>query len=370
MKKPFVFKYFVAALWGALTLTAQAGDAPKPVPLTSPAAAQTLLSTWFAPRAADAQQAAAALHAALAAHCNGSSANIDAPRRAFADAVVAWEQLGAVAMGPQVQRRTARTVDFQPLRPAPFQAVLAAPPQTLAEMETVGGPAKGLAALEFLLFAQPVQPQTAHCAYATLSAAAIAQEFEELGRDLARAQVLRPGQLPDFGANAELLNQWLGGLERLRWLGMDKPLRSATARRPAQLLRATGSLTVQGWAAHWQGLRALAAPSLPFLAEQGRELDRDLSQSLAAAAQAGQLHIATLVYAQGWQRLAVRWLEAVLDVDVEMSKLQQANLAPNALTLDALKPAIESMTRLKKLLEAEVAPALQVTIGFSDADGD
>lgn len=388
MKKSFIFKNIMAALCAvhlcathAVEVTAQGGFkefAPSMMgsgqSLTSPAAAQVLLPTWFASRAASNVAASHDLHTALAAYCDSAAsaqaAQLDAARAAFGRAVLAWEQLGAVAMGPQVQRRTARTVDFQPLRPAPFKAVLEQPPKTLVEMETVGGPAKGLAALEFLLFSEPVVPKTAHCAYATLAAAEIHQEFQALGRDVEAAAAQQSRSLPNFEANAELLNQWLGGLERLRWLGMDKPLRSATARRPAQLLRAASGLTVQGWAAHWQGLRALAAPSLPFLSQQGRELDRDLQQSLAAAAQAGQLHIASLLYVRGWERLAVRWLEAVLDVEVEMSKLAQSNLSPQALTLQTITPAVQSMTRLKVLLEGEVAPALQVTIGFSDADGD
>lgn len=355
----------------AVTYVAQAQTPPQPAApsLTSSAAAQTLFATWFAPQAAQAAQSAAALHAALHAYC-AAQTNIDAPRQAFAQAVLAWERLGAVAMGPQVQRRTARTVDFQPLRSAPFKAVLAQPPKSLVEMETVGGPAKGFAALEVLLFSDPAAPKTAHCAYATLASKEIYQEFQSLEHDLQILNAKRTQQLPDFGANAEMLNQWLGGLERLRWLNIEKPLRSASAKKPAQLLRTSSGLTVEGWAAQWQGLRALAAPSLVFLAEQGRDLNQDLLQSMQEAAAQGQLNIATLTYAQGWQHLSTQWLQAVLDVDVEMAKLQQQTPATQAITVQTVAAAVQAMARLKALLEGEIAPALQVSIGFSDADGD
>ena len=43
---------------------------------------------------------------------------------------------------------------------------------------------------------------------------------------------------------------------------------------------------------------------------------------------------------------------------------------PGARQPAPLLEAAKALAALKRLVEAEVAPALQVTIGFSDADGD
>src|SRR5690606_3407389 len=62
-------------------------------------------------------------------------------------------------------------------------------------------------------------------------------------------------------AMGELVNQWVGALERLRWARMEKPQRSASSHGPGEppdFDRAAAGATGASWRAQWQGIRRLA----------------------------------------------------------------------------------------------------------------
>lgn len=307
----------------------------------SAAAPGTLYAQWYVPQAQKAVSSAQALHAATQAYCSATeqaaAAQLHQARQQFSSSVQDWERLSAVAMGPMVQLRSARTVDFQPLRLPLLNKAIAKAPQTLTAMEEIGGPAKGFPAIEHLLWTAVAAPQAPACAYAVLSAQSVAHELGLLSQALQKQAEHQPA---DFFLIEEFLNQWLGGLERLRWQSIDKPLRSASPSKPAQLTRAASRNTLQGWHAQWSGLRSLA-----------------LHNSTAA------LRIETLVADKGWENLALRLKTAVQSVDAAMAQIQTIDMS-------SVQPAIQAMSQLKHLVESEVAPALDVTIGFSDADGD
>ena len=307
---------------------------PAAPPLTSGAAAQALYAQWFAPQTTQALQAAQTLQQATQAYCQGA-APLAQPRQAFTQAAQQWERTAAVAMGPQIERRTARMIDFQPLRLPLLQAALRSAPTDLAGMERIGAPAKGLPVTEHLLWSAVAAPHSPACDYLQLVVADTVHELQQLHR---ATQAAAHSTALDFELNAEFLNQWVGGVERLRWQAMDKPLRSATPSKPAQLSRAPSGGTVASWQAQWAGLRALAVGD-------------------------AQLSIVQLVQARGWQRLAGELQAAVAEVDTAMAGIT----APH---LDAVAPAVHQLGRLKHLVENDVALALDVTMGFSDADGD
>ena len=96
------------------------------------------------------------------------------------------------------------------------------------------------------------------------------------------------------------------------------------------------------WQAQWSALRTLA---------------------IGTAQQLDNVSIARLVQVQGWERLAQEVREAVAQVDVAMQAVNTVDLANVA-------PASKALSQLKHLVENDVALALDVTIGFSDADGD
>ena len=262
-----------------------------------------------------------------------------------------WSSLSAVALGPLVERRSARLVDFRPMRPALLKKAIQSAPADLAAMERIGAPAKGYPALENLLWTQPVEPQTPACAYATLVAEEIGAEMGILSNGFAKlaAQDWSEDGDATTEAMAEFINQWVGGLERLRWADMEKPLRSAGSagsKPPAWEHLASGS-TVEVWRAHWQGLRTLAV-----------SVDRKVPQPGVDI-----VPIESYLRGRGLNPLADRWLKAVNEADAGMRALTE----PSAKAVDA---ATKPLSRLKRLMEGEVAPALEVNIGFSDADGD
>jgi len=322
----------------ALCMAVSSQAATPAPPLTSGAAAQALYAQWFVPQSAQASGSAQQLHGQLQQYCDGTS-SLEKVREQFTQASQDWERLSALAMGPQIEHRTARMVDFQPMRLPLLKAALRKAPKDLAAMETIGGPAKGFPALEHLLWADVATPKTPTCQYARLVAADLAQELKELQQ---ANQAATHFTALDFESTAEFLNQWIGGVERLRWQSMEKPLRSATASKPAQVTRAASDGTLASWKAQWSSLRTLAIgnPQMP-----------------------DNVSIARLVEVQGWQRLADELRAAVQQADTALQAIDKVELS-------AIAPANKALSQLKHLVENDVALSLDITIGFSDADGD
>lgn len=304
------------------------------VPFYGPAAVLRGLYRHHAlPRALAFDRAAMALATALADGCAPAPA-----RRAWVAAMAAWEGLNAVAVGPLLTRRSARTIDFQPTRPALIDRALAAGPPW--DLQRIGTPAKGLPAIEWLLWRQP--PSAPRCAYLQALAAELHGEAQALREEFAVLADREWGEHDGPAAIAEFVNQWLAGLERLRWAGMERPLRAG---RPAALPRAASGQTAAAWAAHWQSLRALAA----------------FAGGPPPAAGAGLVPIETWLRGRGLNPPADALLQQVARADAALRGLK-----PGA----AVLPAAATLRGLKQLVEQQVAAALDVRLGFSDADGD
>jgi predicted lipoprotein len=69
---------------------------------------------------------------------------------------------------------------------------------------------------------------------------------------------------------------------------------------------------------------------------------------------------------KGLNPLADKLHQAASKVDASMAQVQKAGVQNKA----SIQQTAKDLTALKFLAESEVAPALQVSIGFSDADGD
>lgn len=323
---------------------------------TPPAFVQGLYRFWYAPQAKTFATEAAELPAAIQRLCAGEGDSVEAlqsARTRWRSAALAWDTLSAAAVGPLLQRRSARQIDFSPTRPELIERAIRAEPADAQAMERVGTPAKGFPALEWLLWTRPITPNTPACRYAVLVAREIETEAQALARSFEElAQRSWAGdEAAAVAAMSELLNQWVGGLQRLRWDQMEKPLRSAQtagarASLPAYPRAASGS-TRQSWASRWQALRALAAA-------QGNDIP---------APGAGLVPLETYLRGRGLNPLANKLAAATAGVTLQV---QAANPAEPGRTL----AAAQSVAKLKRLAEAEVAPALEVHIGFSDSDGD
>jgi predicted lipoprotein len=312
---------------------------------------------WYVPRANEFANEAAALPIAIERLCKADAAAATEPlqhaRTRWQSAVQAWDALSVVAAGPLVQRRSARQIDFAPTRPELIARAVRSDSADAQTMERVGTPAKGFPALEWLLWTQPVTPGTPACRYAVLAAREIEAEAKALTHAFGElaARNWSADEAVAVAAMSELLNQWVGGLERLRWAHMEKPLRSArtsSARNnaPAYPRAASGS-TRKSWAAQWQGLRALGVA-------QNNEVP---------APGSGLVPLETYLRGRGLNPLANKVAGAAGQVT---RQLQAADPSDANRTLAAAR----AVSGLKRLAEAEIAPALEVNIGFSDSDGD
>lgn len=339
---------FLAAWYGAAAAQVMAPSTPVPF-YTPPAFMQGVHQHWYAPRATAFAAEAAALPLALDSVCAATDGKpLGEARLRWQAAAAAWDRLAAVAIGPLLQRRSMRQIDFAPTRPELIARAIRAEPADAKAMERIGTPAKGLPALEWLLWTQPIAADTPACRYAvrvamdiSIEAKALAQAFNALA-----ARDWTSEEEAASIAMAEVLNQWVGGMERLRWANMDKPLKSAGGKAPTFPRAASGS-TRQSWTAQWQGLQALGAATTSAAPEPG----------------AGLVPLETYLRGRGLNPLADKLAAASGQVNRQMETLTASDLRqPAAVT--------RSLASLKRLAEAEIAPALEVNIGFSDADGD
>lgn len=284
-------------------------------------------------------------------HCEGPPQPA-ALREAWAHTRLAWVAATHPALGPVVTRRSQREVDFWPVRPALLQRALASPPQGLADMVRVGGPAKGLPALEWLL-AGPAA--ASHCPYLALVAEAISAEAQALASEFDALAVKDWSADEDAAraAFAEWINQWLGGLEALRWQQIEQPLqraRTTGAGRAPAFARQQLADNVADWRAQWQSLLAHARSPQPA----------------NAPPQPGQalVPIEALLRGKGHIALADRWARRLDDVTAGFAALPAEPGAGSLLQLAT------TMKQVTVLYQREVAAALDVPLGFSSADGD
>ena len=311
---------------------------------------------WYAPQAAAFAEQAGGLPAAVSALCDANAdaaaAKLEQARERWKASALAWDRLSGVQIGPLVQRRSTRQIDFTPTRPELIKRAIQAAPQDATAMESIGTPAKGLPALEWLLWTQPIAPATPACRYAVQVAADVQREADALAKAFSELAARPPGEAEESQgpAMSELINQWTGALERLRWAEMEKPRLAGSAqggRNAVAYARGASGQTAARWAAQWQALRTLGA-------SQSKEAPRP---------GAGLAPIETYLRGLGRNEPADLLAQSVGKADKALHNLSPANKA-------GMSAAGRSLADLKKLTEAEIAPALEVSIGFSDADGD
>ncbi|MCZ8093435.1 MAG: imelysin family protein [Acidovorax sp.] len=324
-------------------------------------ALQGIYGHWALPRAQAFDHSAQALTKAMAAMCSGNADNnaskaaLESARDTWLGTTRAWEELSAIAIGPVIARRTQRAIDFAPTRPALVEKAIQAQPQGAKAFERIGTPAKGLPALEWLLWTRPAQPGTPACSYAHEVALDVAREATAVAADFARTAASDWGaeeqQEQSTQAMSEFVNQWVGGIERLRWAHMEKPLRAAQGSKPPEYPRSASQSTLATWTTTWKGLSTVTQQS---------------AQAPTPAPGEALVPLETYLRGKGLNPLADKLHQAAQKVDASMAQVQKAGVKGKP----AIQQAARDLAALKFLAESEVAPALQVSIGFSDADGD
>lgn len=324
---------------------------------------------WYAPQAVEFSKQSLQLAIAMEALCDapavdsaGAAASLQQAKTRWQATAAAWGRLSSVQIGPLLQRRSARQIDFTPTRPELIVRAIEAAPADARAMESIGTPAKGLPALEWLLYTRPAAPAlagTPDCRYAVQVAHEINREGVALSQafNTLAAKDLGEEEEASVPAMGELVNQWVGAIEHLRWADMGKPLlagASATAssadsgRKAGNAFpRVASGQTTASWQAQWQALRAITASQASEAPQPGASL----------------APLETYLRGRGLNLLANTLAQTVAKTDKAMQDPTPANKA-------SVTAATRELASLKKLAETHVAPALQVNIGFSDADGD
>ncbi|QBK04561.1 hypothetical protein DW355_06965 [Hylemonella gracilis] len=325
-----------------------------------------LYARQLPPRAQAFDVSAQALVQATQAHCQGHIGK-DALHAQWQETLLSWQVLATPAVGPLVQRRSQRQIDFWPVRPNLIDKALKSAPRNLGDMARVGTPAKGFAGFEYLLAESAAaglqgEANKNRCAYAVLMAQGIAAEASALRADvdgLAQRDWLVDEESADVetrlaqtrAAFAEWVNQWLGGLERLRWPQMEQPLvKAQTAGKPPVFPRQDWADNLADWRAQWASLRAQA------LLDDPRAVPPVPGQAFVP--------LEALLYGKGQVQLAARWRQAITAADAAMAGLGASYSGAD------LEAAARQLKELTVLYQQQVAAALDVPLGFSDADGD
>jgi hypothetical protein len=294
--------------------------------------------------------------------CQGN-APLAAVRSEWQTTLLSWEMLSTPSVGPLVSRRSQRQIDFWPTRPKLIDRALKAEPQNQVDMERVGTPAKGLPAMEWLLaqWSAPGQdkPSVRDCRFITLVAQGIAEEAVALDAAFATlaSKNWTDSRTQARAAMTEWVNQWLAGLERLRWAQIEKPIvayqtsQSNSKDEQIAFARLSMASNLAAWQAQWQSLLIQAR-----LTEAQYRNPPKPGQALVP--------IEALLVGRGELALAGRWVAALDKVSAAMSVLK-----PDASAKELLAVA-QQMKAVSLLFQNQVVSVLGTPLGFSDADGD
>lgn len=339
---------------------------------------QSLHDDWAVPRYERLQARTQALGEAVARLCGEPAPGpaLPAARHAWHDSLLTWRQLEALQLGPTLARRTSKSIDFWPTRPAVIEKaaqMTAELPVTGAQAEQAmmqwGSAAKGLPALEWLLFPDAGAPAPATrdagtCRYAQRISLALAGEAAQLHaawrEEAARWHAQPP---PTQRALSDTLNLFIGSIELLRGKKLAKGAQMQARVRAGGAQAAgtkgldafdslrSGSTREMLWA-HADALAQLLLGRTPGLAYTREAPALGLDDLLVQRGHAAQAKV--LGPAVQRMRQALRALPA----------------DPRQWTPARVRGAAESLAALRQVIDPALAQALGVTITFTDADGD
>lgn len=273
-----------------------------------------------------------------------------AARLAWEDALVAWARLSTLLVGPLAERHPARRVDTSPVQPALLLQAIERTPRGAEELAQVGDAAKGLGALEWLLWDSRAPVDDDARRYAVVLARDIAVEAEALVHDFA-LMLARPRTAEDTrDLLSQILNHWVGSVEQLRVLGLERPAQGADAQgRATGMARSLSGAAALERQARWQALGSvLVSPGDP---------PPPWSPGVSAPT------LDQLLQAEGHEALSAHLRAAVPRTDVAVRAAGNNQRA-------TMQEAARLLGELKGLVETEAAPALDVRIrGYAVASG-
>jgi predicted lipoprotein len=256
--------------------------------------------------------------------------------------MLAWESAGAIAVGPLLERYTAANIDFWPTRPHMIEAAMRQTLPDTAALRRVGVAARGLPALEWMLWETGetggVATDATVCGYAMLLAQDIAEEAQTLDARFAAFDWSVSTQAAAAKMLAELVNQAVGSVEVLRRKRLFNP---AALRNPKLFQRSLSSQSQPAWNAQWQSIRALLVGQRRGEVWTFEALLRD----------------------HGLEGAAAR-LRAGADQASAALRLASPERPETA------ERAAAALLELRRILEQDVAAPLGIPVAFSEFDGD
>lgn len=368
--------------WAALGLGLAAGVAVA-APGDEPVQRwmQSLHDDWALPRYERLQARTQDLSAAVARTCGEEPAArgpaLVAARRAWHDSLLTWRQLEALQLGPTLARRTSKTIDFWPTRPAVIEKAVqmtAELPVTGAQADQAmmqwGSAAKGLPALEWLLFPEGSAPAPATrdagtCRYAQRVSLALADEAAQLHAAWREQAGRWHGSQPPPAQRAlsDTLNLFVGSIELLR----GKKLAKGAEMQARVRLGGVQAGSTKGLDA-FDSLRSGSTREMLWAhADALAQLLLGRTPGLAFTRDAPALGLDDLLAQRGHAVEAAALTPAVR----RMRRALQALPADTQRWTPArVRGAAESLAALRRAIDPAVALALDVTITFTDADGD
>lgn len=340
---------------------------------------QSLHDDWALPRYERLQARTRDLSAAVALACGeapGRGPALATARRAWHDSLLTWRQLEALQLGPTLARRTSKTIDFWPTRPAVIEKAVqmtAELPVTGAQADQAmmqwGSAAKGLPALEWLLFPEggapaPATRDAGTCRYAQRISLALADEAAQLHaawRDQAARWHGPPP--PAQRALSDTLNLFVGSIELLR----GKKLAKGAEMQARVRLGGAQAGGTKGLDA-FDSLRSGSTREMLWAhADALAQLLLGRTPGLAFTRDAPALGLDDLLVQRGHAREVAALAPAVRRM---RQALQALPTDTRQWTPARVRGAAESLAALRRAIDPAVALALDVTITFTDADGD
>ena len=332
-----------------LIATAKSANVPTVAApyITATQVVDALLLQHFVPAALALQNTAQALEDALRTpHAAWSS-----HRSPWAATMLAWEALAAVAVGPLLERRSARAIDFWPTRPAQIQRLLDSGLAGLTDvrsLETVGASARGLPALEWLLF--KATDAAASRTLALLLAQQVRQEADILLAGYQRLARTERDESEAWAMYGEWFGQAVGGLDQLR---IKKMVLDTRGKESAPWVRGLSGQTAASWQAQAHGLQAFLTGT-PAAQATAR-------QHAAGWPVPGSVH--SLLLGRGHLQHG----QALVQQTAAMVQAVALARPDKAASIQAAKTAL---SKLSALLDTLAGQVLSISLGFTDADGD
>lgn len=310
---------------------------------------EALLQTHFVPNATALLHAANALRDALATH--SGTTNWMQHRPLWVTTMLAWEHLVAIAIFPMSERRSARAIDFWPTRPPQIEQHLLddLPANTpVDKIDSLAASARGLPALEWLLWR--TQGEGNIPTYASLLAQHVAYECQAILTGIQALAATRWNEANAWAVYGQWFGQALGGLDQLR---IKKMVADSRGKATDPWIRGVSGQTANAWRAQANALEI-------FLV--GSPTSRAATQAATPGYPVpGSLN--SLLLGRGH----LEHSSMLLRNTGTMQALVQQARPDKTRSVRATQAALKQISaHLNRLAEAE----LQITLGFTDADGD